>query len=404
MANGLRSPARMKVLHIIPSLSLKSGGPSVALSLIARCLVNLGGQVDVATTDDDGSGCRMNVPLGRRLERDGYGVFYFRKQTEFYKVSLPFAHWLRRHMADYDVVHIHALFSFTSVSAARCARRRGVPYIIRPLGVLNRWGMENRRKFLKSLSFRFVEKSILRHAAAMHYTSCAEQIEAEQVDATAPAVVIPLGIDVSEFQNLPGPELFLSKFPNARNKKLVLFLSRLNAKKGLDLLLPAFAEIKRRNPQTLLVVAGNGEASYERSLRAQATGLGLNGDIVWTGFLDGLDKLSAMNAATLFVLPSYSENFGIALVEALAAGLPCVVTEGVAASELVREHEAGIVIRAEVSALASALDRLLDNAKLRARLGSNARRFAAERFSIEVMGVALMGLYEQIISEQKAVA
>src|SRR5207247_2285355 len=144
----------MKVLHVIPSLSLKHGGPSVALPLIARSLVNQTIQVDVATTDDDGPGCRMNVPLGQRIERDGYGLFHFRKQTEFYKCSWPFARWIRRHATDYDLLHIHALFSFTSVVAARAALRCGLPYLIRPLGVLNRWGMENRRRVLKSLSMR----------------------------------------------------------------------------------------------------------------------------------------------------------------------------------------------------------------------------------------------------------
>ena len=124
----------------------------------------------------------------------------------------------------------------------------------------------------------------------------------------------------------------------------------------------------------------------------------MSGDVLWTGFLEGADKLAALAAAQVFVLPSYSENFGIALVEALAAGLPCITTEGVAVSADVRECDAGLVVPSELSALTSALDRLLGDSDLRAKLGGNARRLAAQRFSLEAMGAALKRLYENVLA------
>ena len=388
----------MRVLHVIPSLSPRHGGPSVALPLIARSLVKGGVIVDVATTDDDGPGGRFDVLLGRREERDGFGVFHFGNQTEFYKVSLPFRSWVRRHAAEYDVVHIHALFSHTSIAAARAARRCGVPYVIRPLGVLNRWGMQNRRRWLKSLSFRFIEQPILRHAAAMHYTSRAEEREAAQSGATAPAAVIPLGIDLGQFERLPDAGLFLRRFPRAAGRTLVFFLSRLDEKKGLDLLLPAFAQIKAKHPAAMLVLAGRGEEAYVAALKKESEQLALADDVLWPGFLAGEEKLSAFAASTMFVLPSYSENFGIALVEALAAGLPCLTTEGVAVSEDVREREAGVVVAAGLGEVAAGLERILSDGPLRQRLGTNARRLAEERFSFEAMGTALKALYQQLAS------
>ncbi len=387
----------MNALHVIPSLSPSQGGPSFALPLMARSLGRVSVVVDVATTDDDGPGGRLDVPLGERVARDGYGVFYFRKQTEFYKVSLPFRAWLRRHVRDYDLVHIHALFSFTSNCAARTAHRAGVPYIIRPLGVLNRWGLQNRRRLLKSLSFRFLEQPILNHAAAMHYTARAEQVEAESCGATAPAAVIPLGLELGDFAVLPSSELFLRRCPSAVGRSVVLFLSRIDPKKGLDLLLPAFAQVKQRHPQALLVIAGSGSGEYIHGLQQEAARLGLSEDVVWPGFLAGADKLSALAAATLYVLPSYSENFGIALVEALAAGVPCLTTEGVAVAEDIREHEAGLVIAPEVASLADALDRLLRDETLRTRLGASGQRLAQERFSLGVMGSKLCHLYQQVV-------
>src|SRR6185436_478853 len=147
----------LTVLHVIPSVSPAHGGPTAAMSLMSRSLVQAGVAVDVATTDDDGPGKRAAGPLVQRVESDGYGTFFFPKQTEFYKVSLPLRSWLKQHVADYDLVHIHALFSYSSNCAARLAWRKKVPYIVRPLGVLNRWGIRHRRRGLKALSLRFIE-------------------------------------------------------------------------------------------------------------------------------------------------------------------------------------------------------------------------------------------------------
>ena len=127
----------MKVLHVIPSLSLVHGGPSVALPIMERGLTGAGIQVETATTDDDGPGKRSEKPLGSPVQENGVTRWYFRKQSEFYKVSWPLRRWLQRQVGGYDLVHIHAVFSHASVAAARAARRNHVPYVLRPLGVLN---------------------------------------------------------------------------------------------------------------------------------------------------------------------------------------------------------------------------------------------------------------------------
>lgn len=386
----------MNVLHVIPSLSPKHGGPSVALPLMAQSLAHAGVAVDVATTDDDGPGRRVAVPLGQRLAREGYGVFHFAKQTEFYKVSWPLRRWLRAHVADYDVVHIHALFSFTSTAAAGMAHRRGVPYVVRPLGVLNRWGRQNRRPLLKSLSFRCLEGPLLRRAAAVHYTSRQEQREAEEAGVRTRGVLIPLGIDLRPFERLPDQGVFLARFPLAKDRPLVLFLSRLDPKKGLDLLLPAFAEVRRRQTKALLVIAGGGEEAGAARERELAKRLGIEAAVLWTGALDGELKRAALAAATVFVLPSYSENFGLALVEALAAGLPCVTSTEVGIAPDISTAQAGLVVPCKVAALTLALERLLADAGLARSLATAARHLARERFSLEAMGRRLKELYGEL--------
>lgn len=386
----------LRVLHVITSLAKSQGGPAVALPLMARALVAVGVEVTVVTTDDDGRGNRLPVPLGEPIPGDeGATYFYFRKQTEFYRVSGGLTRWLWRHVRDFDVVHIHALFTYTSTVAAWVARWRGVPYVVRPLGVLNRWGMANRRRRLKWLSTQVVELPILRGAARIHYTSKQEQDEAADAGAgELPAVIIPLAIDTSAYQNPPEWEVFRALFPLAAGRRIVLFLSRIDAKKGLDLLLPAFAEVSRRHSDLLLVIAGDGDPAFVAGMRGVAEGLGLGADrLLWTGFIGGADKKAALGAATIFVLPSYSENFGIAAAEALAAGIPSILTDQVALATDAAEVGAALVIPCEVEALTQAMDRLLADEDTCRRLSVNAVRLVAERFSLSAAGQSLKQLY-----------
>ena len=451
----------MRVLHVIPSLSPKDGGPSFALPLMARGLAQAGVQVDIVTTDGQGSGAREQ---GSGARGQGSGAreqesevrdqrseikdqaqhleaaltpdpqhltpslaltpdprpltpslpltpdpqhltpslplspapafFHFRRQVQFYKVSLPMTRWLSRNVERYDLVHIHALFSYASGAAAYQAYKHHVPYIVRPLGVLNRWGMANRRRWLKNLSFKTIERRILRNAAAIHYTSRQEQLEAEEAGVTTSPAVIPLGIDLSEFEHLPDPDLFFSRYPAAAGRKVILFLSRLDAKKGLDLLLPAFAEMNRAD--AVLVIAGNGDQAFVDELRESAARLKIEGRTILTGFLSGQEKLAAFAAASVFTLPSYSENFGIAAVEALAAGLPCVISDQVGITTEVNEFEAGLVVQCRVPELAAALQRMMNEPQLRSRMGANSRRLASNRFSTQAMTEALVRLYKEI--------
>ncbi len=414
----------LKVLHVIPSLSPQDGGPSFALPLIARTLERAGLDVDVVATAADrdtsvansGQGRQEPVRFDRSMTHDEVSYSYFRRQTEFYKVSFPLARWLAEHVRDYDLVHIHALFSYSSYAAANIAKRNGVPYIIRPLGVLNRWGIRNRRRFLKQISLRFIEQRIIRNAAAVHYTSQQEKAEAEQSVVGNEGAVIPLAVDVPEKDEFPGPDRFFERFPQARGREIVLFLSRLDKKKGLDLLLKAFAGTTddRRPPsetnerfraagcrssaiRPLVVIAGDGEKDFVRELQRLAVELGIGSDVLWTGFLQGPDKFSAMAAASIFILPSYSENFGIALVEAMAAGLPSIVSDQVAIAAEAREYDAGIVVPCDTAAVGTAMRELLENPQLRERMSANARRLVNEKFSVEAMSNSLVKLYERVV-------
>jgi glycosyltransferase involved in cell wall biosynthesis len=364
---------------------------------MAGVLQTMGHDVEIITTDDDGpAGRRVTGPFGEREQSGGLAVRWFPRQTRIYKVSMPLARWLKKHVREFHIVHIHALFSFSSVAAARAARRAGVPYIIRPLGVLNHWGMRHRRPWLKRLSLRFLDGPALRHASAIHYTAEAERVEAEESAGAGSGAVIPPGIPCEEFERLPPAAAFARNHPRAAGRPVILFLSRLDAKKGIELLFAAFSKIRQRHRDALLVMAGDGDASYKRQLREEAGRHGIAEHIEWTGFLAGREKLNALAAATVFVLPSWSENFGIAAVEALAAGVPCVLTRGVAIAAEVSAAQAGIVVAPDAGQVARALDELLSDAALRASMAANGRRLAREKFSAAAMGRALEELYHHI--------
>lgn len=391
----------MRVLHVIPSVSPKHGGPSFALPLITRALALHSVQTTVATTDDDGPGARLDVPLGRRVANEKWAseIVYFRKNTEFYKVSLGVRSWLRQHAREFDLIHVHALFSHASIAAAHAAQRARVPYVVRPLGVLNRWGMENRRRAIKAASLRWIELPALRKAAAIHFTSEAERDEAQEA---APEIrdirsaVIPLPVEV----HTGDARDFTSQYPQAHGRRVVLFLSRIAEKKGIELLLEAFRNQRRQNSDVLLMLAGEGDAEYVARLKQQATHLGIAEDVLWTGFLAGAAKADALAAATVFVLPSYSENFGIAAAEALAAGVPCILSNGVAiASEAAAAH-AALVTNPEVSELTTALRTFLTDAGHRQQLAENAREFARRSYSLEAVGRQLSAFYESILLPQ----
>ena len=380
----------MRVLHVIPSLAPCHGGPSVVLPIMERALAAEGVEVETITTDDDGLGQRNNKGDGEGREENGVVRRYFPKQSEFYKVSLPLARWIRHEARHYDVVHIHALFSHTSIAAARAAKRAGVPYVIRPLGVLNSYGITQRRALLKRFSLRWVEGPILRQAAAVHFTLDAERVEAERLGIPFKSAVIPLGI---EALSLPPADPHASPY--------VLYLSRIDPKKNIECLLDAWSRICGERTGWRLVIAGSGDPAYLTAMRARSVSLGIDATVEWAGQVGGDGKAKLLADATIFTLPSHSENFGIAAAEALLAGKPCVFTPGVAVGVLAAARGAAVLADGNAEALSAALASLMDADGRRATLSLKARQFAATELSAVTMGSRLKLLYQSLIGQDR---
>lgn len=372
---------------MIPSVAVSDGGPSRAIVVIESALTRAGVKVVTLTTDH---GLKIDA-ITPSVRSDEAARVYIRKWTRFYKVAPGMIPYLIRHIEEFDVVHIHALFSFSSTVAAWIARWRGVPYVVRPLGTLSVWGARNRRRALKRLSLALIEGPSLRAADAVHFTSHAELSEAEELGLSFHGVVIPLGVE----SDAP------VKWPAQSGRKVVLYLSRLDPKKNVEALIDAFAANPRLRATAMLRIAGDGPPDYVATLKARARAAGLEPHIEWLGHVEGEQKARAFAQANLFVLPSFTENFGIAAAEAMLAGLPCLLSPGVALAHPAREAGAAIVIEPKPAPIAESILHLLERPQEMRNMGARARAFALSQFSPEAMAARLIALYREIAPKRK---
>ena len=387
----------MKVLQVIPSVSVVHGGPSRAIVDIERALAARGIVVTTVTTNDDGDGATLPVKCGMPIALPDATRWYFPRSLVFYKPSIALGRWLKQNIRAFDIVHAHGLFSFAPIAAATVARRARVPYVLRPLGVLHRYGMTRHHPLLKKISFALFERSLIETASAVHFTSRAEQSEAELLKLRCNGVVIPLGIDVDGA---------LTQAAGGRRNRderfTLLFLSRIDPKKNLEGLLRAFAFVRRRHPNLVLDIAGDGDPDYLRELKALVESLHISEHVRWHGYVEGRIKADMLASANAFVLPSYSENFGIAVVEALAAGLPCVVSREVAVCDEIESAGAGVVVDTSFESIAAGIEQLVTDETGYPSMSAAARKLATRAFSLSAMGERLEMLYRDCCMASRA--
>ena len=256
--------------------------------------------------------------------------------------------------------------------------------------------MQERRAWLKRVSLRWIEGPLLEGAAAVHVTSDLERDEVESLGLKARCVTIPLGLPrVAESGNF---RPLTSIFPQLADKPIVLFLSRLDKKKNVEGLIEAFSMIAADIPDCVLLVAGTGDPRYVRQLKEIAIRSAAAERILWLGHVERELKAAAFAAAKLFVLPSYSENFGIAAAEALAAGVPCLLGDGVALAETVAATGAGLATSTDAVSVATAMRLILANESRRVEMSTRARELAEREYSSPVMASRLTALYNRIIA------
>ncbi|OLP19608.1 glycosyl transferase group 1 [Leptolyngbya sp. 'hensonii'] len=391
----------MRILQIVPSISLVYGGPSQMIRGLAAALAAAGAEVTVLTTDSNGDTGQppLEVPLDRPVAQDGYQIRYFRcSPFRRYKFSLELLRWLATHAAEFDLAHIHALFSPVSTIAARVCRHQGLPYILRPLGTLDPADLRKKRR-LKQVYAALLERPNLAGAAAVHFTSAQECRISERFGVQTHDRIIPLGV------SLPPTTLesaaVKAKLGIPEGVPLVLFMSRLDPKKGFDLLQPALLQLLDQAVPFHFVLAGSNpqDPTYEAQVEAMFTTSPLAPHTTIAGFVSGELKTGLLQAADLFVLPSYYENFGIAVAEAMAAGVPVVISDQVHIWEEVQQAEAGWVCPCAVDPLVEQLRAALQDLPECRRRGQQARTYALEHYSWPAIARKMLQTYQEILNQ-----
>ena len=381
----------MKLLHVVPTYlpAVRYGGPIYSVHGLSSALAHRGHEVHVFTTNVDGPGV-SDVPLSRPVERDGVHVTYFATGLgrRLYR-SPEMGHFLTQRVADFDVVHLHSAFLWPTAAAAYAARRARVPYVLSPRGMLVPELIHRKSRLPKAAWIWLFERRNVAHAASIHVTADLEAVDLGRLGLKAERVdVIPNGFD------LPPEAVGVAAARSAVGGPTVLCLGRVNWKKGLDRLIAAMAQV----PDGRLIIAGNDEEGYQTQLREVARSCGMVDRTIFLGPVQGRAKWAALQSAEVFALASHSENFGIAVLEAMACGIPVVVTPEVGLAKVVAETGAGFVVPGTPREFGAALARLLSDPRLRAQMGEAGRVAARERFAWPAIAQQMESVYDDILA------
>jgi len=385
----------MHVLHVISSITRVDGGPTAALIGLCRAQVASGLQVSVLSGFREGETDSVSDVLlksGVAVNLVGPTSGLFRSHSD-----------MRRNLFDLaervDILHIHALWEEIQHQAASVSRELQIPYIFRPCGMLDPWSL-NQGKWKKRIYMAWRLRRDLNLAAAIHFTAEKERDLTAPLHLRAPSIVEPNGIDLSEFAELPQRGRFRARFPSLGNRPIVLFLSRLHPKKGLDLLIPAFAA--GAPPEAMLVLAGPCDDRYRVELDRLVRKHDLGQRVIMPGLLRDVERLEAYVDAELFCLPSYQENFGIAVVEAMAAGLAVIISDKVNLDRDVIAAGAGAVVPTQIEPLADAMNQWLFDKSLRQRAGAAGREYAFQRFSWNAIAARWLKHYKALLEVRRS--
>ena len=384
----------MRILHIVPSYlpATRYGGPIFAVHGLCRALAARGHHVEVFTTNVDGQN-NSAVPLRIPVSLDGVHVRYFPSMTlrRLYW-SPPLGRALNADLANFAVVHLHSVFLWPTWAGARLARKARVPYLISPHGMLIKKLIERRNRLIKSIWIKLIEKTNLERASAVHVTSALEAEEVRRFGWRLPRIAtIPNGVD--EIERFATGEISTDVKEIAAEQPLILFLGRISWIKGLDRLLKAFALTELGK---LAIVRPDDErltprlAQLARELQIADRVRFLPRTVV------GADKERLYQSASVFVLPSHSENFGISVLEAMQRGVPVVVTPEVGAAEGVGKSGSGLVVAGDAEPLGAAICRLTKDLTLARSMGEAGQRHAMAHYTWAHIAVQMEALYESL--------
>lgn len=388
----------MRILHVTPYYlpAYRYGGPIYSVHGLCKALVHTGASVTVFTTNVDGDR-DLDVPVETPVLIEGVTVYYYPVQRpRGYVYSARLRQALSARLSEFDLVHIHGLYLYPTAVAARLCRRFNIPYLIAPRGMLDSYAMKASSlpgRLRKQLYLRLIENRNLEGAVALHFTAHDELRHSLYSCAPERAAIVANGLDIDRFP---------LRNETAVCPDCVLFLGRIHPKKGLDLLIPAFAQVVKERPTARLRLAGPDNDGYLAHVKTLIAHYQLQDHVQYDGMLLGKEKENAMQRAALFALPSYSENFGIAVIEALAYGTPVLISNRINIHRDVIKARCGIVTACEVDAIAQGILQMLRYPSEASEMGQRGRRLVEVNYTWTAVARSMLSVYEKIIATRRA--
>jgi len=357
---------RLRILHVLPTRAMEYGGPVTVAEHMVDELLRLGVKAAIFPSKVENSN-RSCLSVWKELDHT---------------------------IAGSDIVHIHGLWNFHANFAAHAAQWRRTPFLVTPHGMLDRWAL--RRSRLKKIAYGFLfERRNLRKAARVQFFNDEELIESQDFEPRLKAFVLPNGVQTDLWRSVPGRNAFLETHPEFRGRVVVLFLGRLHPKKGFDLLIPAFATVSQRINGLHLVIAGPDENGYRQKIEEMVKQCGVSDQVTFTGMVQGETKREILAASDFFILTSHQEGDSIAVKEAMAAGLPVIITNSCHFNEVAQEG-AGIVVPQDIKEITKALEKMATEAQ-REEMGKRAANLIAKHYTWTRIVEQLLETYKEIL-------
>lgn len=379
----------MRVLHVSNVYSsIEGGGQGLAVSLLAAAQAPFA-DVTVFTTDRSAS-------LENDRHAHGFSVKDFHSFGRW-NFSLDFMMQVRRRVREFDIVHIHGLWNFPGSITGLACMASDKPYLLTPHGTLNEWAVGYH--FYKKLPYwLLLDQRVVHSVRRLHFTSQEERIQAERWIKKTRFEVVPLGLDLQPFLKIIEVGKFREVHKILPNTPLILFLGRIHPIKGLENLIRAMSSIKKHLNSPILILAGEGASSYVGSLRLLVDQLGLEQNVKFIGNISGQAKLELLRDSDVCILPSHSENFGFAAIEAMAAGCPLVISRGVNIARDLEIADAAWLAFPEPEDLAKAVVSALTDLELRKKRVDNAKVLVHSRYEVSIFAREMLRIYEQVLN------
>ncbi len=388
----------MRVLHIV-GFYPEIGGPYTVVKNLLLKLVEKGVDVKVLSPLPK----NYNKKKIEFIKTLPFPVEYVEEQLPRYiwpSFSLKFFKKINEEAKRYDLFHSAMIFDFYNLPLLL----QKTPFICSPHGTLMQeaYKMKLFKRVKKDVFIKLVGKRILEKAKFMHLITEEEKRHFLQFfpEFEGKIRVVPNGLILSEFEADLAKEDLVKKYPYLKEKKIILFLSRINWKKGLDLLIPAFAKLYSKMKDVHLIIAGKDDGDgYENKVKEWVKKYNLNDSVTFTGLVTGNDKITLLYGSDIFVLPSYSEGLPTAVLEAMAVGLPIVITDKCGITDEVVNNNTGLIVQTNIESVYEGMKKLLENESLRKTISENGRRLAREYYNIEKVVDKMIEMYEEALKE-----